>query len=226
MPVYKKRKLSADGSFKRPYDVSNGKRYPTKAFKKITLSQETKHHDVTISDLETAGNQAATNLSSLTYIADGVLPTERVGNQILVKGIQVILRAYLFAASGVAQTCKISLVMDKSPITAALPQITDVYDSVNLSLRNTDYSDRFQVLKTWQHTFEPVSGSEGKAWHTITDYLKTNILVKFNGTAADWASQKKNYIFIFAQTDKPDTTLAGDDGFQWGGYARLTYIDS
>lgn len=128
------------------------------------------------------------SITLLATIAQGASVNQRVGKRAQYKSIQ--FRGYWGAnTTSTVTDGTVIVVYDRRP-TGALPNITDVLNTVNsLSFNNDTNSGRFKIVRRWDQTFlgnitTPTTGKEAVSFDQFINAKGLNVVFKAAGTGA------------------------------------------
>lgn len=190
------------------------KRGPSKYIPKADTRAERKWVDIAFS-----GNSATSTpyRSLINGVVVGSNVNSRIGNKITMVNIEIQGRFYSNAAGAV----KALIVYDKQTNGSNYLQ-TDLFNSIAGNFypwvtRNTDFSQRFVVLKNWNFTLIPAITST-YAIKPVKWFLKCRAPVEFNSTSGAIADINKGSLFFQFQTD--GTSVLFD------GTVRVRYVDT
>lgn len=148
-------------------------------------------------------NQTTTpQLIRLTDIAQGLDDNQRIGNGILMKSLQMKIKASKSTAEPQNGILKFWLVCDKDAdgVDPTFAQIfkdpTAPADRI-IALRNEDLMSRFVIIKEWKMVF--------KTDDTVKEmniYEKLNIHCKYDASAAGTANARENQLWLVMVSDQ------------------------
>jgi len=193
-------------------------------------SVEKKYHDI---------HRERTDLNAgvvvqLTEIKQGTGDTERIGNKIIIKNINVRFRFKLNNAVNRGSAFRMMLVQDLqcNGTEATEADLLDgYYDEADppvfqppglQSFRNLDNDERFKVLydkfTTLNHDLVTSGGASDQAQSPVKKInKKCNIQINYNNTTGALSEIRSNNLFLFIFSDLEDGTVIID--------ARLKYTD-
>lgn len=161
------------------------------------------------------------SITCLNLMTQGAGPSQRIGQRILVKSIQ--LRAHISredVASTTTEVMRIMLYYDRQP-NGALPAITDInVTNATASLRSMANTGRFFCLMDENVVISTANG--GNSYEIFDKFIKCNLPVYYNagnaGTIADLSTGSLLLIYVGDQA-------AGADDINVVANARLRYTD-
>lgn len=167
----------------------------------------------------------------LCLVPQGVTESTRVGRKMVIKSLT--MHGQMFTTYGVAAsanstgTTSVYLVLDKQANGAAAA-ITDIFTSnvVPTSVRNMAYSERFVILKKWEHAWYPsagVSAAFADTSRVIKFYKKLEIPVEFSSTTGAITEIKSNNLFLCGGASGNG---AIDDTVTFAATCRIRFSDS
>lgn len=146
---------------------------------------------------------------NLTPIAQGDGPSDRTGNQILLKGIT--LRFTVDSAGAVATWQRIMIVRDRQQIGDTPPSDADLFENPGatqyLSPLAIATSGRFKVL--FNKVFSLSNSSAETDTKYVSIYLRCNSQVRFNGSTATDIQRNGHYLVMMSSgttTSRPTLT--------------------
>lgn len=183
---------------------------------------EWKFTDVTVNtDINTTPT-----ITLLNGLVPGNSASQRVGNKVTIKSLEMRARVQTTAATGVEQFCRWFIVLDRQANGAAPAAITDILSANSVtSLRNLENRKRFKIIVDKAFPMGATSVSTG----TVTSrmykvYIKFRrpILVEFNngvaGTIADIVSNSLHLCTL-------GNVVAGNTDANLITTVRLRYTD-
>lgn len=167
----------------------------------------------------------------LSMIAQGDDANSRDGRQVIIKSLQIHGQLAYAPAAGVIgavvpTSVSLWLCLDtQTNGAAATPaDVITVTGTTPVNwVKNLDNDKRFQILKHWRWDFGPTGswvapGGGRLQLLSMEDYfLRMNLPVTFNGTAAAISSISTNNLFILAQADT-------DDLVTFTGRSRIRFV--
>lgn len=183
---------------------------------RITITPEFKYAEEPFTSL------TQSSMVLLNGIAEGVGVNDRVGQQVIMRSIEVKVRFWVsWGASADAVTGRFLLVLDRESH-AANPSITDILteDSVR-SLKRYSNRKRFKIL--WDQTVDAVHevATATDQAYSFKYYKRVEIPMEFNAAGTEYiASINKGALFMV----QVDNTSGATDTYLTG-YSRVLYSD-
>lgn len=160
------------------------------------------------------------DIALLNGCARGDDINERVGRQITIVGLQLKATSLVTAGTGVDQTHRLLIVVDKQA-NATAPAITDVLDAVSTTaFPKLENRNRFRILydKSWVLS----ASAEAQSSKMVNVNIKGPIKVTFNnGDAGTIADITTNSIYALILGTEARGVTAGAIAFR----CRVRYID-
>lgn len=140
-------------------------------------------------------------------VIEGTGGDERIGRKIVVNKFHIKMTFQQIPGAGTQSSGNTftALVLDKE-FNGTAPTVAQIFDSPgslggHLVFRNRDYMDRFKVLKSWVHTWNPTNGVAGAQGNTTKceDFsMKCNLPIEYTDATGDLASMRGNAIFMIS----------------------------
>lgn len=165
----------------------------------------------------------------LNGLVPGTAATQRIGQNVSIKSIEVKLRMQVTPATGVDQFVRVIIALDRQP-NAAAPVIGDLLIGTSVTApRNLNNRKRFKILMDKPYAMGGIlngagTGSQTPNLRMLKKYIKFKrpIVTEYNtgnaGTVADIAS---NSLYLFTL----GTEVAGNTDTNMLGYIRIRYTD-
>lgn len=193
-------------------------------------SVEKKYHDIH----RVRGNLNLGEVIQLCEIKQGTGDTERIGNKLIIKNINVRFRYKLNTTVNRGSVFRMMLVQDLqcNGTEATEADLLDgYYDEANppvfqppvvQSFRNLDNDERFKVLydkfTTLNHDLVTSGGASDQSQSAVKKInKKCNIQINYNNNTGALTEIRSNNLFLFIFSDLEDGTVTVD--------ARLKYTD-
>lgn len=212
----------AKRGYKRSYPFGDkrpsAKRFKTSFVPRNWTSAEWKFTDVQVNhDVNTT-----TALSLLNGLVPGTGATQRIGQKIVIKSIEVRLRIYVDPNAGVRQLVRWMVVMDRQANGAAptLAQILNV--NTPFGLRNLENRKRFKIILDNVKYLAPLNEEgDGCYWHVYLKFRRPFVVEYNAGTAGTVADIVSNSLYMISTGDQ----AAGNGDALLASYCRLRYTD-
>lgn len=165
----------------------------------------------------------------LNGLVPGTAATQRIGQNVSIKSIEVKLRMQVTPATGVDQFVRVLIAVDRQPNGAA-PVIGDLLTATSVTApRNLNNRKRFKILMDKPYAMGGIlngagSGSQTSNLRMVKKYMKFKrpIVVEYNtGNAGTVADITSNSIYMFTL----GTEAAGNTDTNMLGYIRIRYTD-
>jgi len=190
---------------------------------------ELKFFDTAISfTIDATGEVPASG--QLNLIPQGVTESTRIGRKCTLKSIALNLgMSYSPGAAAVMSDISTIMLVQDTQTNGAAAAIADVLQggggTISTAFRNLENSDRFRVLKTWKHTWQPDAGvttAYNSSRKRIQFFKRCSIPIDFDSTASTGAigTIRSNNVFLLAGTDG-----GSDDLITVYGNCRLRFSD-
>lgn len=185
---------------------------------------EKKFFDTSIG-LPAGGNAVSASNSQgaiLVGIAQGTGASQRIGQKIIVKSIQLKLQAVLASGAVDADIMHVYLWQD-TQTNGAYPALTDIYANsgpIGTNLRTMEESARFKLLKHFVFQLNSDAGVATAFGGDIRQdecYLKCNIPIVFNSSTGAIGEIKSNNLIMTFGSSNSTATVSGN--------ARVRYTD-
>lgn len=187
---------------------------------------EWKYHD----NADAKDINSTPSFTLLNGIAEGVGATERVGQKVLIRSLEIRAQGWVTAATGVTNVCRAIIVQDRQTNTAVIGNITDVLEANNcMAPRSLPNRHRFKIL--WDKFFllggvlnGAGTGSSIPEQKLFKSYIKFRkpIPMHFNqGEDANVASITSNSIYLVLLGN----IAAGATDANLTYYIRVRYTD-
>lgn len=183
---------------------------------------EWKYTDVFVNvDINTAPT-----ITLLNGLVPGNSASQRVGNKVTIRSLEMRARVQTIAATGVEQFCRWFIVLDRQANGAAPAAITDILTANSvIALRNLENRKRFKIIVDKAFPMGATSVSTGTVCSRMYKvYIKFRrpILVEFNngvaGTIADIVSNAIHFCTL-------GNVVAGNTDANLQTTVRLRYTD-
>lgn len=190
------------------------------------INTEHKYYDQTAS---VVSNTPGTNdqLIALTgAIAAGTGDSDRIGNSILAKDLQLRLAMNFTSTIGtpnvIGAHCRMLLMCWKENGNQNVPSIAKIFESpTNLySPVNKDYSDQFVILKDKFFSLNNVSGVAGSAGYTTMKLFK-NLNWHLRWSDGTTTSATQNHVYLILRCGNTSS-----NSLSTTYYSRLNYTDN
>lgn len=208
--------------YKRSYPFGDNrpsaKRFKASYVPRNWTSAEWKYSDVLVNhDVNTA-----TALTLLNGLVPGTGATQRIGQKIVIKSIEIRVRVQVDPNGGVRQLVRWMVVMDRQANGAAptLAQILNV--NTPYGLRNLENRKRFKIILDNVKYLAPLNQEGDGCYYHVYFKFRKPLIVEYNagnaGTVADIVS---NSLYMFSVGDQ----AAGNGDAVLASYCRLRYTD-
>lgn len=162
----------------------------------------------------------------LSTMATGVLESQRIGNSILAKSININLLLQNNYTINPNVFFRVVLFSDKAqagtaPTLAQLMQTT----AVTWSMKNKNFTDRFVILKDHFYTYSPMydptlsGGNQGS--HMIKIFKKLDFHIRYVGPSGTIPDAGNNTLYLMVWSN-----AASNNGQTCAIAARLSYTDN
>ncbi len=193
------------GFTKRNFPVRKKRKPVRKLNKRVSALEASKERKIIDTQLTAQVSNTTPSLVELTNLAQGLTDTTRIGNKIMLSGLQF---RYL-AKDTVQNSVRVMIVQDKQTngaIFAAADVLADVTAIDNVaSLRNRDESLRFRVLYDRVHLISLT----GKDSVYVSKFIKLNVPVKYDGNAGTIADITSNSLAILHVSEVASSNITG-----------------
>lgn len=194
------------------------------------LGVEKKWYDtgITGSLTTTLDGLHSTNLTLCT-IPQGATASQRVGQEAIIKQVQICIEFCLLGITNAAITvgsnkCRVMVIVDHQCNGADLLAADVLEDSTDInSFRNLKQTARFTVLHDGTYTFNPqISGDyddqathqQAKVCKTVKIFKTMNMKVSYEGTTAVVANITDNNIMVFAMMAQASPVIDFDASYR------------
>lgn len=224
------KRRAEDGSEEVVYKKAKGTKAVGRPPPKATGRRAVSGSELKFFDTATAFNFDATGevpaTGQLNLIPQGVTESTRVGRKCVLKSIAMkgTMSWAPGAATNTGGSVFLYVVLDRQANSAAAAA-TDVFTGTNFgsSYRNLSNSDRFQILKMFEVTFNPEAGVQtafGQVNRRYSWYSRCDIPLEFGGTTGAITEIRSNNLFLLAGTDG-----TSDDTIAAAGVVRVRFSD-
>ena len=165
-----------------------------------------------------------TAVASLVLTSTGTSSINRIGNEITVKSINILIECYAQVpiATGVLKnTGRILLVYDRQP-NGAMATFADINELGTSPFGFRNLNNRFRFKTLWDSGLFSIGDNTGnKDYHHVWSvWMNCDLPVGYSNTTAVIASVSTGNIMIFAQVDTGTTTI-----FELQARTRLRFTD-
>lgn len=206
--------------YRRPLMKSYNKKL-TKVMKEqvkgiVSKTEELKYIDLVIGPTTITSTASFSLMSAITQ---GVLVSNRIGNEIKLRKIELRYHIYGSSAGDFTNLVRVMIVMDRQA-NAAIFGINDLlaFGGDTLSPYNEDNTKRFKMIQDRTHALENVAGVAQIYRHKV---IRLKGKVFFTGAGNTIANIKTNSIYVVLLSD---SVVATHPNFE--GIFRLWYSDS
>lgn len=152
----------------------------------------------------------------------GTSSTNRIGRSTKMKSIQIdmVLNRNPAALAGVADHCKVMLVLDKDPSQTqfGIGQLWADSTQPVISPRNLDYRKRFVILKDWNISFNSIGNNASRS---ISYYKQIDMHTIFDGSnLGDITDIINNALYLVFTSTAPTNQPLADF------YSRIRFLDN
>lgn len=180
------------GFTKRMFPLARRKPATKKLAKRVRKLEVSKERKTIDSQVTNQASNTVPVFIQLTNIVQGNTDITRIGNKIMITGVQLKYTV----TDTVTNPVRIMLVLDKQTNGALLAANDILEDSTTgdaiISPRNRDESLRFRVLYDKVHLISV----NGQASAFVSKFIKLNVPVKFDGNAGDITDLTSNSLVI------------------------------
>lgn len=191
------------------------------------INTEEKYNDKTASVLSYSPGTNDQIISLTGDIAQGTTDTNRIGNSILAKSIQLRLAHNFTSVIGAPNIlgihCRMMLIAWKENAQQNNISVSKLFEAPNnlYSPVNKDYSDQFVVLKDKFFSLNASNGVAGtQAFTTMKIFKKLDWHMRFDNSGAGSGTQ--NHIFLVLRSSASGTSHALSTTY----YSRLGFTDN
>ena len=158
----------------------------------------------------------------LNGLAPGSSASQRIGQKVSVRSLEIRLYNQVTAGTGVDQLHRQLVVMDRQA-NGAPPAIANILSAADVAApRNLEYRKRFKVLLDKTFTLNATAEPGSQKWRKYYIKFKRPIVVEFNaGVAGTIADIVTNSLYIF----NIGSQAAGATAGTVTGYIRMRYTD-